>query len=459
MVDWREPRDKAEDLLKKKHLDEAKSEIKAGLEKFPNQANLLTIATEIFSALGDHEKSLEYAELLITHHPDKWRGYGRAAKDLKTLQRLPEAQQQIQTGLGKFPNQINLLTIATEIYRASGDHEKSLEYAELLITHYPDKWHGYGRAAYRLAMSQELDKAQSIAREGLLKTNADINLISILGDIALAKQDQKMHDKYERLFAKKVFHEDMYSKLSLAPESIKSRLKTEYAQAEEQNPSKARDENRCNLYIVAGFSGCGKSTLLNSASFEIKQIFSPKPNKIKILPIETIKFLGDLETAKKRSHERAMIFGTYFGLTDLPFLCNQRILPKQTLLHIDLTSFFLTRRFEEFTGMNCLTTEELKAETNVKKYISNFFANSFFKKFCSLSIATMHVDFDLNAKRYKERASKSFYFDSSMKTTYKQILNIWHEHLSIMPTAIDNIITEEEGFYAVRQKQPMMHNK
>ena len=391
MLDWKEPRDKAEDLLKKKHFNEAKLEIEAGLEKFPNEVNLLKTAMDIF--------------------------------------------------------------------RSSGDHAKSLEYAELLITHHPEKWHGYGRAVYRFTTSQELDKAQSIAREGLLKTNGNINLISILGDIALAKQDQKMHDQYERLFAKKIFHEDMYSRLFLTPKSIKSRLKPEYANAEERNSLQARDEEHCDLYIVAGFSGCGKSTLLNSIHLDIKQIFSTKPNNIKILPIETIKFLGDLESAKKRCHERAMIFGTYFGLKDLPFLCNQKILPKQTLLHIDLTSFFLTPRFEEFTGIHYLTTEELKAEANVKNYISNFFASSFFKKFCSLSIATMHTDFDLNAKRYEERAGKSFHFDESMKKTYNQVLKAWHEHLSTMPTAIDNIITEENGFYVVRQKQSTIHKK
>ena len=57
-----------------------------------------------------------------------------------------EAQEKVQAGLEKFPNQINLLVIATDIYRASGDRKKSLEYSELLITH-PDNWNGYGRAA------------------------------------------------------------------------------------------------------------------------------------------------------------------------------------------------------------------------------------------------------------------------------------------------------------------------
>ena len=47
-----------------------------------------------------------------------------------------QAQTKIQKGLGKFPNQFNLLIIANDVHRASGDRSKSLEYAELLITHH-----------------------------------------------------------------------------------------------------------------------------------------------------------------------------------------------------------------------------------------------------------------------------------------------------------------------------------
>ena len=85
MGDWKTFADEIKELLKYKNLTAAKEELTIGLEKFPNQINLLIIATDVYRASGDREKSLEYAELLITHHPDNWIGYGRAAQYLSVL--------------------------------------------------------------------------------------------------------------------------------------------------------------------------------------------------------------------------------------------------------------------------------------------------------------------------------------------------------------------------------------
>ena len=108
MGDWKTFADKIKDLLKSKSLSAAKEELKIGLEKFPNHVNLLNIASDVYRASGDREKSLEYSEFLITHHPSNWNGYRRAAQDLIALKRFKEAQKQIQIGLEKIPNQINL---------------------------------------------------------------------------------------------------------------------------------------------------------------------------------------------------------------------------------------------------------------------------------------------------------------------------------------------------------------
>ena len=147
MVNWKVFADKTRLLLNSKKFTDAGKEIKAGLEKFPNQARLLTIASDVYHISKDHKKSLEYAELLITHHVEQWIGYGRAAQDLIVLKRVEEAQEKIKLGLEKCPNQVNLLTIASNVYRASNNHEKSLEYAELLITRHPEKWNKYVRVA------------------------------------------------------------------------------------------------------------------------------------------------------------------------------------------------------------------------------------------------------------------------------------------------------------------------
>ena len=148
--------------LNSQNLLKAKQEIKYALQIYPNYLNLLCIANDIYRASGDREKSLEYAELIIQYHPENWHGYGRAAQDLIQLKRFDEAQTKILSGLEKSPNQINLLIIANNIYRASGDREKSLEYAELIIQYHPENWHGYGRAAQDLIQLKRFDEVERL---------------------------------------------------------------------------------------------------------------------------------------------------------------------------------------------------------------------------------------------------------------------------------------------------------
>jgi predicted Zn-dependent protease len=167
-----------------KRFDEAKSKVQEGLDRFPNQLNLLRIAADIYRTLGNRDKSLEYAESIIFHFPnDYWNGFCRAALDLIALKRFDEAQARIQEGLSKIPNQINLLHIANDVYRASGNREKSLEYAESLILHHPSDWSGYGRSAQDLAALKRFDEAQARIQEGLNKLPNQINLLQIANDI------------------------------------------------------------------------------------------------------------------------------------------------------------------------------------------------------------------------------------------------------------------------------------
>ena len=146
MGDWKTFADEIKEFLNSEKLVAAKKTIATGLKIFPNQFDLLAVANDIYRASGDREKSLEYAELLITHYPDNPFGYIRFTEDLVALKRFDRAQKKIRADLEKFPNQFNLLIVANDIYRASGDREKCLEYAELLITHYPDNPLGYIRS-------------------------------------------------------------------------------------------------------------------------------------------------------------------------------------------------------------------------------------------------------------------------------------------------------------------------
>ena len=96
-----------------------------------------------------------------------WQALAEATKNLLKEKSIPEAQLKIQEGLREIPNQLQLLFIATEVYRVSGDRETSLTYAELLITCYPDNWNGYGRAAEDLVALNRLDEAKVKIQEGL----------------------------------------------------------------------------------------------------------------------------------------------------------------------------------------------------------------------------------------------------------------------------------------------------
>ena len=65
---------RTKNLAGQKRLDDAHKLIKSGLKKFPQEIKLLLIAIHICRASGDRNKSLEYSELIITHHPDNWKG-------------------------------------------------------------------------------------------------------------------------------------------------------------------------------------------------------------------------------------------------------------------------------------------------------------------------------------------------------------------------------------------------
>lgn len=169
--DWKIFLKRTKNLAAQKRLNDAHKVVKSGLKQYPQEIKLLLIAIHICRASGDRNKSLEYSELVITHHPDNWKGYGRAAQDLLQLKRFKEAQYKIQAGLGKIPNQINLLSIASDIYRALGDHKNSLEYSKHLISSHPDNWIGYYRAAQDLITLKQFEEALTTINKTSEKKN------------------------------------------------------------------------------------------------------------------------------------------------------------------------------------------------------------------------------------------------------------------------------------------------
>jgi tetratricopeptide (TPR) repeat protein len=171
----------------------------------PDDLILLT-GSDVYRASGDRDKSLEYAKLLIEHHSSNWNGYARAAQDLVFLQQFDEAQSYIIEGLQRLPNQLNLLVTASDVYRASGDRNKSLEYAKLLIEHHSSNWNGYARALPSLIiLDRENEAAALLSKAKSLYNNKDQpELLSKLDrylNSGLLKQEAErcIYDTRERL--------------------------------------------------------------------------------------------------------------------------------------------------------------------------------------------------------------------------------------------------------------------
>ena len=191
MGSWRSFASKSEALLKSNNIAKAQKKISAGLEKHPNQANLLCIAIQAFRASDKRQESLEFAELLITHHPTNWEGYARAAQDLVALKRFEEAQQHIRAGLIKLPNHANLLNIANAVFLASGNREKALEHAKLLITQHPGIWDGYEDTAKALIALKQFEDLERFGEWLKAKPIKEIFLESINDWIFTANLGQR----------------------------------------------------------------------------------------------------------------------------------------------------------------------------------------------------------------------------------------------------------------------------
>ena len=186
---WRGYGNAAQDLVALKRFEEAQNQIVQGLDINPVHFKLLSIASDVARASGKPKKSLKYAKHLITCHPRHWSGYGRAAQDLIAMRRFKKAKNQIIDGLAEIPNHFNLLMIAIETFRALGNREQSLEYAKLLITHHPQRWQGYGRAAQDLVFLKHFEKAQNQIFDGLHMIPNHLILLAIANDVLRASGD------------------------------------------------------------------------------------------------------------------------------------------------------------------------------------------------------------------------------------------------------------------------------
>ena len=438
----------ARNIIALKQFKKAIEQTEIGLEKFPTCFDLLHLHANACQLDGDHKKALQSAKEFIDRHPDKWHGHAIAAFNLIKLRKYQEAIAQTELGIQRFPNCFDLLHLHANACQLIGDHKSSLQHAEIMISHCPNKWEGYEIAIQSAIKMTKLKTARQIAEKGILKTSKDKSLLAYLGDIAFAQGDIIMHDKYERDLSKRFFSEYIFDKLSLTPQSIQSQLKGEYT-------AEIRDQNHLrgikpDLYIVAGFSACGKSTLLNSTFYAIDKIFARKKTRIKMLAPETIDFLNQRRSIISRNYQ-GLLFTNAF--TDIEFLQCQKILPQKTCLELDLTHLLLKGDWSHF-GWNCLRPEDLVCDDRVRNYLRNFFAIPFFNKFNSISIASIEIGFNKNMDRYTQREGEGFYLGLGMQNYYNQAMKLWYNQISTLKKLdINNVITEAHKHYIIRQKQ------
>ena len=197
--------------------------------------------------------------------------------------------------------------------------------------------------------------------------------------------------------------------LKITPQSIKSQLKNEYNLA--MPPQTDQKRGKPDLYVVAGFSGCGKSTFLNTALFSIDKIFSPKKTSLDILPIKTIEYFH----ARRRlwdTTDQAMLFCNAFS--DITFLFKQEILPKQTLLHLDINHLLLSDDLKAF-GIDRLEFKDLNSIRKVDQFLTDFIKIPFLISSTQFQLQLFKLTFTLIGLGTQEERQKNLILTQTWK--------------------------------------------
>ena len=141
MTSWKERVDLIRTSLNEKNILIAQRQAQEALERIPNHLQLLAIANDAFRASGDREKSLEYAQRMISHYPRYCIGYARVAHDLLSLKRFEElrafcgaARDKIFSGdiklLGGLRRASDACLSALEDMLNSDSHIRASEFSE-----------------------------------------------------------------------------------------------------------------------------------------------------------------------------------------------------------------------------------------------------------------------------------------------------------------------------------------
>lgn len=153
--------------------------LEIGLDKHPDHISLLNAAIDVCRSLGATERSMVFAQTLVDRHPQKWIGTAQLARLLLDAGRAHEATRCLEEALTRHPDQINLLTLLSDAFRAVPDLEQGLLVAKRIMHAFPADWVGYARAAQDCLTLDRLDEASVLVDRGLALHPNQFHLISL----------------------------------------------------------------------------------------------------------------------------------------------------------------------------------------------------------------------------------------------------------------------------------------
>jgi hypothetical protein len=131
-----------------------------------------------------------------------WQAWVEAIRaDLQAGQ-LEQATTRLGEALAAYPDQLWLLTTASDVYRAAGDYNTALFYAKQLLRLYPHTFHGYCRGAEDLARLGRLEQANTLIQRGLERFPSEFWVLVVAGELHRhAKQPERALPLAQQLMA------------------------------------------------------------------------------------------------------------------------------------------------------------------------------------------------------------------------------------------------------------------
>ena len=195
MGDWQARVEAIRAALQEGRLEAAIARLSEALAACPDQLWLLTTASDVYRAAGQHYTALLYAQQLLRLYPHTFHGYCRGAGDLARLGRMDEANALIQRGLDQFPKEFWVLMVAGDLHRQQGRREQALACARALIEAHPQQASGYTGAAQDLLVLRRFAEAQAVVEAGLQHSPDDVWLLMVAHDVyhVSDQQERSLH--------------------------------------------------------------------------------------------------------------------------------------------------------------------------------------------------------------------------------------------------------------------------